>query len=78
MSENVGDTFWIVLRTENDGRNFTVPGNPYRHTSFDSAKVEAFRLAREHPGKRFFVFASLGFATTHEPVTWTKHDEIPF
>lgn len=31
-----------------------------RHLSFDAAKAEASRLARQHPGIRFFILEAVG------------------
>jgi hypothetical protein len=43
-------TFWMVL---GEGR----PN--YRHTTIESARAEAERLARQHPEREFFVLESV-------------------
>lgn len=49
-----------------------------RHNSLDAAKREARRLADANPGERFFVLASLGHMIRNDPVSWQKHDDVPF
>jgi hypothetical protein len=48
------------------------------HETLDSAKKEAERLAKLNPGQRFVVLKSIEFCEVHNPVKWTKTDDIPF
>ena len=57
-------------------------GHPhYQHHSFDSAKAEAKRLARENPDQSFIVLRAVGIAR-RETVAWAEvknaGDDIPF
>lgn len=59
------DRFWVVLR---DGMTMTTM---YRHSSRESAKNEAKRLAKENRGARFYVAAVTGYAQIPEDAaTW--------
>lgn len=62
--------FWIVAIefTKTDSQPFE---------NFESARIEAERLARLHPGKQVMVFGCEGVAKLKD-VDWTKADEIPF
>lgn len=40
----------------------------YRHPTYQVAKEEARRLARENPGNRFIVLGALSFHATRDPV----------
>lgn len=69
------DLFWLVW-------NPNAKGAPTRrHLTRDSAIKEAFRLAREVPGERFFVLETCGMAQKSD-VTWSSardaDEEIPF
>lgn len=64
--------FWMVWNPHRDPPK-------HRHESPQQAKVEAERLAREHPGNRFYVLQAVGFCSRNE-VSWTTLDDadIPF
>ncbi len=49
----------------------------YRHDGFDSAKEECERLARQNPGKTFYVLRAIGSAVSND-VRWEELDDIPF
>lgn len=63
--------FWVVWNPE--------AGNPtFRHPSYESARTEAKRLARENPDTQFFVLKSVGCAQ-RETVAWVGlHDNDPY
>jgi hypothetical protein len=64
--------FWMVW---ND-----MGGAPtHKHVTPESARAEAERLARLHPGRRFHVLAALGHCSFNA-VNWTEveKDFIPF
>lgn len=65
------DPFYVVWNPEH--------GLPrVRHQTAGIARQEAERLARIHPGHRFFVLATIG-EVVKDDVRWTRHrDEIPF
>lgn len=52
----------------------------YEHGSRDSAAAEAKRLAKLHPGERFYVMEPIGAAMVEDPVKWIEFDsdEMPF
>lgn len=55
-----------------------VRSRPYMHRMFFDAKAEAQRLAQKHPGSRFVVLRSVGFAEV-EATRWVDcEEEIPF
>ena len=59
--------FWMVLGA----------GEPvYRHSTLNSAKVEAERLAKVFPGRQFTVLASVCTVQSCS-VQWTAHVEEP-
>lgn len=63
-------TFWLVWSPEGH--------NPqHRHDTDTLAKAEAERLAKEHPGKEFFVLEALG-SVKKTDVVWTMASELPF
>ena len=43
-----------------------------RHPSFNVAKDEARRLAKQQPGDEFFVLAAIGRAQLPDPVDWAQ------
>jgi len=50
----------------------------FKHGSYDSAVHESKRLARTHPGVRFYVLAAVGCARKDD-VTFEEYcDPIPF
>lgn len=67
--------FWMVLGN----------GVPtYRHTTLMSARTEAERLARLHPGSSFTILKSVA-TVVRSDVKWTPHtwtgtngNEVPF
>jgi hypothetical protein len=63
-------TFWLVWK--DNGGIPTVP-----HDSLDSAKREAERLARMHPGSKFYVLQTVG-ACSKTDVLWDEDHEPPF
>lgn len=56
-------------------------GTPTRqHIDVGAARAEAERLARQHPGSRFYVLASIGDVQVND-THWTPHDQfddLPF
>lgn len=63
--------FWMVLGDSTPN---------YRHMSEASAKTEAERLARAHPGKEFYVLCAIGKCVKSD-IAWsdpTDDDAIPF
>lgn len=52
----------------------------YCHGTQDAAEAEAERLARQHPGRKFFVVAPLYsvICGTFETKRFTVPDEVPF
>lgn len=58
--------FWMVLGT----------GEPlFRHPTKHSARIEAERLARSHPGVEFIVLESLG-SVIKPDVRWTAFGDV--
>lgn len=66
------EPFWMIY---GEGQNAPVA----RHGSFEAAKRESERLARNNPGIRFFILATVG-VTEKNDVTFRAIDpmEIPF
>lgn len=66
------EIFYLVWR-ENGGTP------TFKHSTSQSAKREAERLARQSPGSKFHVLACLGTVQTND-VLWTEAeiDRIPF
>lgn len=59
-------TFWMVVGA----------GTPVvRHPTFLSAKTEAERLARQHPGQEFTLLQSLGTCRKSD-VKWDTQDGV--
>jgi len=57
------EKFWMIWN----------PGNMQprvQHESLESAKLEAERLARKHPGEDYIVLESVGKARCELPVDW--------
>lgn len=50
----MSEKFWMVCGSFNSPK--------YRHNSLDSATNEAERLAKLHPGEKFFVLEAVGVA----------------
>lgn len=65
------ECFWMVL-AENSSHT------QVRHANRGLANKEAARLAALNPGVMFHVLRSEGHALKVDPVSWVKHDEIPF
>lgn len=63
-------TFWMVYGTGQGAPTF-------RHGTFEGAKAEAERLARQSPGIEFYVLRSIGRARRVD-VEYTECDAIPF
>lgn len=68
------ESFWVVWAL--DGGSPTI-----RHPSYVVAKVEAVRLAREHPGMTFVVCAPVAGFLKREVDEWAydlgaRHDEV--
>lgn len=49
-----------------------------RHLTMGEARREAERLAKQHPGQRFFVMAPEGAAIVPPPVQWVPIDDPDF
>lgn len=60
--------FWFVWNE--NGRNPT-----YKHQTFDSAKIEAERLANLNPGQTFVVLESRAECRKNS-VTWIQHSDL--
>lgn len=74
MSDNKHHEFWMVY-----GEQQRSP--VYEHLSYDAAKMEAQRLARNNPDKTFYVLKAVrGFVFAQQPVTEVEIDpnELPF
>jgi hypothetical protein len=66
------EAFWMVY-----GEGQRAPA--YVHQTAPSAVAEARRLAREHPGIRFYVLAAIrGFVSTDPVIELAFDDGIPF
>lgn len=53
-------------------------GNPtYKHSTEDSAKAEAERLARANPGKVFHVLRLVDSCQVND-IVWASHRDVPF
>lgn len=75
-----GDTFWIVW---GEGK-----GTPtFKHMTFEAAKTEAKRLARNNPDRHFHVMERKGTAVKNDVSFYVRHenpydtldcDESPF
>ena len=54
-SMRTASRFWLVVNPER------IDSHPptYRHTSYESARDEAHRLASQHPNEQFHVMASI-------------------
>lgn len=73
------EKIWVVYNPQGRAPTFT-------HTSYESAKTEARRLARANPEQRFYVMESRGFAIKNDvsfyayerPGVILDEDEIPF
>lgn len=53
----------------------------FEHDSFESARVESERLAKQNPGTRFYVLESVGVAVKKEVDFYEikkEQEEIPF
>lgn len=64
------EKFWMVLGA----------GSPtFRHTTPQSAKTEAERLARLHPNQEFVVLEAIG-SVIKTDITWSSYapGDIPF
>jgi hypothetical protein len=66
------EPFWMIY---GEGQNSPA----VRHENFEAAKRESERLARNNPGIRFFILATVG-VTERNDVTYRSIDplEIPF
>lgn len=62
--------FWLVC---NPQRMADLPPK-HMHPTYESAQVEAARLAREHPGQTFHVMASAA-AVTKTELHWQTFNE---
>jgi len=65
------EKFWMVWRTDSSA-------STVQHESLQRAEIEAERLARANPGKRFVVLESVKFCTIDDPVKWYDTKEVPF
>lgn len=77
MSETV-QTFYMVLADKTTLPGWGTGAPTVRHDTIDKARNEAKRLVGLNHGTKFFVLASLGHMIKSDPVTWEKHDDIPF
>ena len=65
------EVFWVVW-------NPSAFPPRVRHSSYESARTEAKRLARANPDQQFFVLKSVGCAQ-RETVSWVGlHDDDPY
>lgn len=63
--------FWMVY-----GEGQGAP--TVKHASMNLAKGEAERLARQHPGTKFYVLRAIGSAERSDVTFTVLDDEIPF
>lgn len=61
------ENVWIVVRSTKNG-SFGASWRPYHHKTYESAEVEANRLAAKHPGIRFFIFQMLSKTDKCKPL----------
>lgn len=76
------DDVFIVVGHDHTGR-LAPAKHPFEHPTEAGAIVEAERLAAEHIGQRFSVFARVGVAIVERPSSFRKtqfkeNAEIPF
>lgn len=72
MTNENETTFWLVW-------NPASPKTPrYRHASRESADIEAFRLAREHPDQAFYVMEWVGGTFLKQLKPQEPDNGIPF
>jgi hypothetical protein len=70
--DKVMDKFWMVY-----GGYLSDP--VFKHESEQDARTEAERLARKHPGNKFYILEVIAMCQLKE-FEWTEllHKEIPF
>lgn len=69
---------YVVVNWDENPKRFSCV-----HPTFDEAKTEAFRLARQNPEKSFAVLAMVGHAESRVekktlPATWYAEEPCPF
>jgi hypothetical protein len=66
-------TVWLVWNPGHGAPNF-------KHYDSASAVREAERLARLHPGEKFYVMVSVGVAVVEQPSVYTAFSDygVPF
>ena len=50
----------------------------HRHNNRQEAEYEAVRLAKENPGKEFYVLRALSMSKKEEPVKTIELTDLPF